>query len=219
MASKQRPEGGRPARRPVPFVRPVEMPMGRLPEWIIADTHWGHHNIIKYSRRPEDHDALMIARWKEAIEPSDIVLHLGDVYFKNPELVMAADLPGQIWFLRGNHDRDGAVNALRAIGWRLAPPFHYQMGKWRIVFTHWPQEALEANTINVHGHTHTLPERGARWLSLSVERWDYRPQPLEALLRGRIAILDDPERRQEHERVRSADWEAAQQARSPRLEL
>jgi calcineurin-like phosphoesterase family protein len=189
------------------------MPMGRLPEWIIADTHFGHDNIIRYSRRPQDHDALMIANWKAQVKASDIVLHLGDVYFKNPELVARAKLPGQIYFLRGNHDRGRAVDVLRDLGWRLVEPFSHQLGKWRIVFTHWPLEDLSANTINVHGHTHTLPERGARYLSLSVEHWDYRPQPLLTRLQERIAVLDNPERRAEHERARQEAWVVADRER------
>ena len=194
--------------------------MGRLPEWVIADTHWGHHNIIKYSRRPQDHDALMIERWKAVVKPSDIVLHLGDVYFKNPELVARADLPGQIYFLRGNHDRGQAVRSLRELGWRLIEPFNYQMGKWRFVFTHWPLESLEGNTVNVHGHTHTLPERGARYLSLSVERWDYRPQALLPLLLDRISLLDDPERRAAYEKERVASWDKVERERDgERLDL
>jgi calcineurin-like phosphoesterase family protein len=189
------------------------MPMGRLPEWVIGDTHWGHNNIIRYSRRPEDHDALMIANWKELVKPSDIVLHLGDVYFKNPALVEEADLPGQIYFLRGNHDKDAAIHALREIGWHLIAPFQYQIGKWRFVFTHWPLETLEANTINVHGHTHTLPDRGGYYINLSVERWNYAPQSLESVMRERIAILDNPERRDEYESMRRAEWDVVERRR------
>ena len=196
--------------------------MGRLPEWIIGDTHFGHDNIIRYSRRPQDHDALMVANWKAVVKPADIVLHLGDVYFKNAgaETVRRAHLGGHVYFLRGNHDRGAAVSELRALGWRLIEPFFYKIGKWRFVFTHWPLDTLEANTINVHGHTHTLPERSVRHLSLSVERCDYRPQPLLAVLLERIAMLDSPERREAYERQRAAEWaeaEARREHEEPRL--
>jgi calcineurin-like phosphoesterase family protein len=188
--------------------------MGRLPDFVVADTHFGHDNIIRYSRRPQDHDRLMVANWKAVVKPSDIVLHLGDVYFKQPELVKRARLPGQIYFLRGNHDRGGAVSELRDLGWRLIEPFYYKIGKWKFVFTHWPLDELEANVINVHGHTHTLPEHSVRHISLSVERTDYRPQRLEAVLLERIAILDNPERRADHERARQAEWVVAEARRA-----
>lgn len=194
----------------------TEMPMGRLPEWVIGDTHFGHDNIIRYSHRPVDHDALMVANWKRIVKPNEIVLHLGDVYFKNPELVARAKLPGQIYVLRGNHDKDRALGELREMGWKLIAPFQYQMGKWRFVFTHWPLEALGANVINVHGHTHTLPDRSARHLSLCVERWDYRPQPLLELLKDRIAMLDDPERKAEYEKARVAEWDLVEKTRGER---
>ena len=210
--AERRRASAEPRRRVDPI--PVAMPMARLPDWVIGDTHWGHNNIIRYSRRPQDHDDLMIANWKAIVKPADIVLHLGDVYFKDPTLVAQAELPGQIYFLRGNHDRDGAVGALREIGWRLIPPFQHQIGKWRFVFTHWPLEQLAPYVINVHGHTHTLPDKQPRYLSLCVERWDYRPQPLEELLRERIAILEDPKRLEAYEEQRKADWEITEKIRA-----
>jgi calcineurin-like phosphoesterase family protein len=199
-----------------PRVRPTSMPMTRLPDWVIGDTHFGHDNIIGHSNRPANHDELMIANWKEVVKPVDSILHLGDVHFRQAgsEIVRRAHLGGHVYFLRGNHDRLGEVEALQGLGWKLVEPFYAQVGKWKVVFTHWPQEELEALVINAHGHTHALPEQSARHLSLCVERQGYRPQPLAKLLQERVRLLEDKEALADFERRRKIEWDAAMSARA-----
>ena len=190
--------------------------MDRLPDWVIGDTHFGHDNIIRYSSRPENHDELMIERWKAVVKSNESVLHMGDVYFKSKgaEIVRRAHLGGHVYFLKGNHDRSGAIDDLQNLGWKLVEPFHTQVGKWKVVFTHWPMEELEALVINAHGHTHTLPEQSARHLSLCVERQDYRPQPLIKLLQERVRLLESKEELANFEQRRRTEWDAAMTARA-----
>ncbi len=79
--------------------------------FFVSDTHWGHANVINYSRRPfhnvENMDATLIRNWNRVIGPDDVVFHLGDFAFLGaPEMVKLLDqLQGKIHLVMGNHDK------------------------------------------------------------------------------------------------------------------
>lgn len=56
----------------------------------IADTHFGHKNILKYDNRPffttEEMDNELVERWNAAVDPSDTVYILGDFCWKGEEM-------------------------------------------------------------------------------------------------------------------------------------
>lgn len=72
-----------------------------------SDTHFGHHNIIKYSKRPfknvDEMDEALIANWNAKVTKNDIVFHLGDFSFAPAENYVPR-LNGTIRLIRGNHD-------------------------------------------------------------------------------------------------------------------
>src|SRR6266704_1162866 len=110
------------------------MTLDCLPEYVISDTHFGHHNIVRYCHRPQDHDQLMLDRWRATVPPQATVLHLGDVIFRNPALVpaMLATLPGRIHFIPGNHDKRPMRSALQRIGWHVVTsPLILPFGAWQ----------------------------------------------------------------------------------------
>jgi calcineurin-like phosphoesterase family protein len=78
--------------------------------FIVADTHFRHENIIKYSGRPfktvEEMDEQMIKRWNSRVGKDDLVIHLGDFALGNKEEVseIRNKLNGNIILLKGNHD-------------------------------------------------------------------------------------------------------------------
>ena len=89
--------------------------------FFIADTHFGHKNIINFEAikpfRPftsiEEHDAELIRRWNSVVGPKDIVWHLGDFCFGERNLEIAAQLNGDKRLVMGNHDMYATEKYLR----------------------------------------------------------------------------------------------------------
>jgi calcineurin-like phosphoesterase family protein len=72
-----------------------------------ADTHFGHKNICRLCNRPfssvEEMDRELITRWNYVVEDGDVVYHLGDFAFKDPDYYKEK-LNGSVVFLKGDHD-------------------------------------------------------------------------------------------------------------------
>lgn len=58
-------------------------------KWFIADTHFSHFNIIRYTGRPfsnvEEMDQTLIRNWNSLVEDEDLVFFLGDFGMGNVE--------------------------------------------------------------------------------------------------------------------------------------
>lgn len=78
--------------------------------WFTADLHLGHKNILKYCNRPwqtiEEHDAAILANWKETVGENDLVFVLGDIVMGSIKKYAdrLAELPGEKRLVCGNHD-------------------------------------------------------------------------------------------------------------------
>jgi calcineurin-like phosphoesterase family protein len=79
--------------------------------WFTSDQHFGHANIIKYTKRPfnnagEMNEAL-IKEYNSIVSPNDTVYHLGDFGWHKPEILLkiAQRLNGKKHLILGNHDK------------------------------------------------------------------------------------------------------------------
>ena len=76
----------------------------------IADTHFGHANIIRLNNRPfynvDEMDRTMIENWNSRVQKDDIVYMLGDFAFKsaNHPAGILDKLNGHKILIKGNHD-------------------------------------------------------------------------------------------------------------------
>lgn len=85
--------------------------------WVTSDIHLGHDNVIKYCKRPftpENMDEEIIKKWNSIIQPDDIVINLGDMFYgmwiyKYPHTTKRDwmnKLNGTQILVKGNHDEE-----------------------------------------------------------------------------------------------------------------
>src|SRR6266487_4695306 len=95
--------------------------------WLIADTHFGHKNIIKFQQRPESHDVMMLGEWIRLVPEEAQILHLGDVFLGkqgNPArwALVCGRLPGVKFLIKGNHDKQ-KDSVYESAGFTIIDPF------------------------------------------------------------------------------------------------
>lgn len=78
--------------------------------WFTSDLHFGHKNILKFTRRPwptvDEMDVGLIDNWNNVVAPGDTVYIVGDFSFHKHQRTMEilAVLRGQKHLVKGNHD-------------------------------------------------------------------------------------------------------------------
>ncbi len=149
--------------------------------FIIADTHFGHKNIIQYCKRPftsiQEMDDTMISNWNQVVGHYDLVYHLGDFALASGDRVidLVKQLNGEIILIRGNHDRAGKSKLL-SYGFKEVCK-RLDIGSF--ILTHRPLPTLPQGKINLHGHVHNLLHNYDGYVCFSVEATNYYPIPFE----------------------------------------
>ena len=157
--------------------------------WITSDTHFFHHNIIKYEQRPyKDIDEMnqeLIKNWNELVAPDDLVYFLGDFGIGKAEDLrqILISLNGKISIVRGNHD--DSISKMLEIGFAsIADQLHLKYMGIMCFFTHVPQQPSQLDeVINIHGHIHGKQKFGERTINVSTDAWEYRPIELKELVK------------------------------------
>jgi calcineurin-like phosphoesterase family protein len=83
--------------------------------FLVSDTHFGHHNMYKFTNedgslvRPwaanaDEGDEIMIQNWNSVVGINDKVYHLGDVAIPKKGLDVLHRLNGRKVLIKGNHD-------------------------------------------------------------------------------------------------------------------
>lgn len=163
--------------------------------FVVSDTHFGHANFLNFTDengnpiRPfksvEEVDQLMLDNWNRVVTDSDIVYHLGDVYFAGKHGILNA-LKGKKRLLLGNHDNGKDENLHKVFQkielWRV-------FKEWNCLLTHIPihESGLYKVDYNVHGHIHQQKSPTPRHINVSVEQINYTPVPLESLMKGKFS--------------------------------
>ena len=153
--------------------------------WVTGDTHFGHTNLQKHTRRPTDVDELIVTAWRRLIRPEDLVIHLGDVAFGHVDLPeLLSTLPGRKVLVRGNHDA-------HTVSWYMNSGFDFASDAillGGIFFTHEPAPVLPAGCeFNIHGHLHNNVPEAFRCSPhnrlFALEYTNYEPRQVEKFLK------------------------------------
>lgn len=169
--------------------------------WFISDTHFGHANIIKYSKRPfkdvDEMNEMMIQEWNKLVKPEDEVYHNGDFAFLPYDKfrTLHARLNGRIFLQLGNHDsmiiqhradllKQGKIvsienyRELKVAGAPMIVLFHYGQRVWN---------KSHHGSIHLYGHSHgSLPPFG-KSVDAGVDckeiTHEYRPVHMDEVLK------------------------------------
>lgn len=167
--------------------------------WFISDTHFGHTNIIKYSKRPfrdvDEMNEAMIQEWNKLVKPEDEVYHNGDFAFLTYDKfrLLHWRLNGRIFLQLGNHDTmiiQHRTDLLKQ--GKIASIEHYRELKIpgnMIVLFHYGQRVWNKShhgSIHLYGHSHgSLPPHGLS-VDIGVDckeiTHEYRPVHLDEVL-------------------------------------
>lgn len=139
-----------------------------MTDFFTSDTHFGHANIIKYSKRPyktvEEMDAELIANWNSVVKPEDRVFHLGDLAFASEARTMRIleQLAGQKFLCFGNHDKAArrSPGIQRYFSW--CHDYHelnetIDGRSVKVVLCHYPfisWNGMRRGSYMLHGHCH-----------------------------------------------------------------
>lgn len=134
--------------------------------YYIADTHFGHANIIAFDERPfsgvSDMEETIVRNWNSTVGRGDTVYILGDFCWNKEDewLRLLGLLNGQKVLVLGNHDLRNMSKTLKS---KFAKICDYEevtdCGK-HIIMSHYPilfyKGSYNPNIYMLHGHVHSL---------------------------------------------------------------
>ena len=168
--------------------------------YYIADTHFGHENIIKHDSKNggkkfssiEEHDNLIISNINKVVIPQDNIYFLGDVSWYNPdktlELLERINCKNK-FLLRGNHDRWSKDGICKKLFQGIYDVKQIEDNGRQIIMSHCPQmmwNGQHRGFIHLYAHLHnSLEEQDYQeFLNILNSRLKYRDgdryKPLQA---------------------------------------
>lgn len=150
--------------------------------YFIADTHFGHSNIIRYRDQftsIEDHDDYIMNRILSVCGKRDSLYILGDAFVGASSGYQLSEIARHVEFLHivlGNHcnERKGSPSIHKLTQkCKTVSGFRNYKGAW---LSHAPIHPDELRgKINVHGHVHANVLNDDRYICVSCEAVDYTP--------------------------------------------
>lgn len=143
--------------------------------YFIADTHFGHENIIRLCNRPfstvAEMNETIIENWNQRVSSNDTVFIVGDMFFRAEDVEgILYKLKGKKRLIVGNHDdwlkRIDAAKYFASIDNLL----EVSDGQHSLVLCHYPLVTWKhaKRSYMIHGHIHN--DRSADYWPLLCKR-------------------------------------------------
>ena len=171
--------------------------------YFIADTHFGHKNIIKLCNRPfsslEEMEQILMDNWNRKVSNNDTIYIVGDLFWDSEasERILPK-LKGKKVLIVGNHDERWVnkfdvskhfITISPLLNTRLDDRFvtlcHYPMLEWKGS----NKEGSTKQSYLIHGHIHnkSKPEysflnQNKHCLNAGVDVNDFEPKTLDELI-------------------------------------
>lgn len=153
--------------------------------FFIADPHFHHANIIRYTNRPfndvREMDKVMISNWNNTVGDHDTVFILGDFCLggSGAWVSLLKSLNGLKWLILGNHDRGVPSSEFQGIN---SMTNLWIQDKQRITLCHYPMLSWYQSHHgawqlfgHVHGRMNGDPRLTPNQLDVGVENIGYAP--------------------------------------------
>lgn len=148
--------------------------------YLISDCHFGHDNILKpeYDNRPfatiEEMDEHIIQEWNKACGDDDIMLDLGDTFFRGTRLIddIFPRLNGQIIEIKGNHTYNKQIKYIteRYSNYACFPHLDFEYNGFHFWCAHKPDDPwydsvnwYDLTNVRLSGHWHSSSPKGAQF--------------------------------------------------------
>ena len=129
--------------------------------YYIADTHFGHENILHYDSRPfkniETMDDALVFNWNNSVRPEDTVYVLGDAFWGNEErcVQIMKMLNGHKHLIQGNHDK--VQGKLKNLWESISQYAEITDKETPVVLSHYPimfYKNQRYGAVMLYGHVH-----------------------------------------------------------------
>lgn len=170
--------------------------------YYIADTHFGHENIIRLCNRPfssvEEMNNTIISNWNAKVRPEDIVYIVGDICYKvsNPDQLVR-ELNGRKILIEGNHDKKNLRNPVFIKCFESIVPYleihdsyvhkticlsHYPIAEWNGFFRDGYAHIFGHIHNNKNGTYELMKSAFPKALNAGVEINNYTPCTFDELV-------------------------------------
>ena len=158
--------------------------------WVTADTHYFHHNIIKYCKRPfksvEKMNNVLIDNHNDTVKKEDDIFIIGDFIWGNDKSrasSIVSRLNGNIHLILGNHDNMKPFDYVNAGVKSVHTSLELEKN---LYLAHDPAVrcTLPDNAVLICGHVHGLFKFliDKKVANCGVDIWDFKPIKLSELL-------------------------------------
>lgn len=169
-----------------------------MAQYFIADTHFGHKNILKFDNRNfetiEEHDNTLIKNWNNTVGADDDVFILGDISWHNvtKTIEIVKSLNGIKHLIVGNHDKKLLKDKeFRSLFVEITDYKELSLPDGKgIVLCHYPIPCFNRHRYgwyHLYGHVHNTPE----WDIMERIKYEIRTSSGKPCLMFNVGVMLD----------------------------